>query len=866
MSSRWTRWLLASGAVRHPDDAASIGTVLLSLFLVAPPEGWHAWGRQARRFFPHVDFDRLRLSDALRIVLQCLWLLLVRRPGEARHGLDLRQVLPRERRRWSERRHLEGALRLYWLRFKAWAVRRFPALLDRSRLRGSVEHAALHPFWDHWLASYACYALAVLLAVVCITTPFDIASQALFVVLLLAMALWVRRVPGPVPTLILVVFSITVSTRYIWWRATSTINDDTMANLIAGVVLLCAELYAWVVLLLGFFQTSWMLRRKVVALPADPGLWPSVDVFIPTYNEPLRVLKPTIYAAQALDWPKDKLNVYILDDGSREEVRRFAEEIGVGYLIREQHNHAKAGNINHALTLTDGEFVAIFDCDHIPTRSFLQVTMGGFLGDEKLALVQTPHHFFSPDPFERNLNSFRKVPNENELFYGRVQDGNDLWNATFFCGSCAVLRRGPLEEIGGIAVETVTEDAHTSLKLHRRGYRSAYLNLVQAAGLATESLSAHIGQRIRWARGMTQIFRTDNPLFGKGLSLAQRICYSNAMLHFLYGIPRTVFLTAPLAFLLLHAYTIYAPAMAIVLYVLPHMIFATITNSRMHGQFRRSYWGEIYETVLAWYITLPTTIALLFPKLGKFNVTAKGGLVEESYFDWNITKPYLVLLSLNLLGLLAGGYRLVTGPNDELGTVLVNMAWTGYNLFLLGAALAVAKESRQVRVTHRVHARLPLTLHLPDGKCLPCHSSDYSEGGMAIVMPHAVKLAPDTPLHVSLRRSGRSFAFPCLTVFTKGNRLSLRFSALSRQQEMDLVQCTFGRADAWLRDEARAHEGTPMHGLRDIFRLGRDGFRLLITQALDYLDPLPSRLLVLVHRLATLLPRQRAPHTIQGKP
>ncbi|TXQ66230.1 glycosyltransferase family 2 protein, partial [Escherichia coli] len=146
---------------------------------------------------------------------------------------------------------------------------------------------------------------------------------------------------------------------------------------------------------------------------------------------------------------------------------------------------------------------------------------------------------------------FRKTPNEGTLFYGLVQDGNDMWDATFFCGSCAVIRRGPLDEIGGIAVETVTEDAHTSLRLHRRGYTSAYMRIPQAAGLATESLSAHIGQRIRWARGMVQIFRLDNPLFGKGLKLVQRVCYANAMLHFLSGIPRLIFLTAPLAFLLL---------------------------------------------------------------------------------------------------------------------------------------------------------------------------------------------------------------------------------------------------------------------------------------------------------------------------
>src|SRR5450830_1934892 len=92
-----------------------------------------------------------------------------------------------------------------------------------------------------------------------------------------------------------------------------------------------------------------------------------------------------------------------------------------------------------SVATTDGEYVAIFDCDHIPTRSFLQVCMGWFLKDDKMAMLQTPHVFFSPDPFEKNLETFHRTPNEGELFYGVVQDGNDLWNASFFCGSCAII-------------------------------------------------------------------------------------------------------------------------------------------------------------------------------------------------------------------------------------------------------------------------------------------------------------------------------------------------------------------------------------------------------------------------------------------
>ncbi|SQC07877.1 cellulose synthase catalytic subunit [Klebsiella pneumoniae] len=67
------------------------------------------------------------------------------------------------------------------------------------------------------------------------------------------------------------------------------------------------------------------------------------------------------------------------------------------YIARTSHEHAKAGNINNALKYAKGEFVSIFDCDHVPTRSFLQMTMGWFLKEKELAMMQTPHHFFSPE-------------------------------------------------------------------------------------------------------------------------------------------------------------------------------------------------------------------------------------------------------------------------------------------------------------------------------------------------------------------------------------------------------------------------------------------------------------------------------------
>lgn len=534
--------------------------------------GWQRIIQDRRRLYPHISPERPRPLDILRYLVQTLWLVI---------------TLPQDESGRSERQRFKAFQPLFRWRQRGYQwLDTLSARVQTGNVDERIEQRLqrLSPLTRR-LIFIGAALFASLLALLCISQPFGLMTQFIFVVLLWCLAMLVRRVPGRFPTMMLIVLSLTVSCRYLWWRYTSTLNWDDPLSLVFGLLLIAAETYAWVVLVLGYFQTLWPLNRQPVSMPTTLDQWPSVDLLVPTYNEPLSVVKPTIYAAMGIDWPKDRLNIFLLDDGSREEFREFAASVGVNYVVRPTHEHAKAGNINHALkTRCRSEFVSIFDCDHVPTRAFLQMTIGWFIKDPKLAMLQTPHHFFSPDPFERNLGRFRRTPNEGSLFYGLVQDGNDTWDATFFCGSCAVLRRSALDEIGGIAVETVTEDAHTSLRLHRRGYASAYIRIPQAAGLATESLSAHIGQRIRWARGMVQIFRLDNPLFGKGLKWVQRLCYANAMLHFLSGIPRLIFLLAPLAFLLCHAYIIYAPALAIAIYVLPHMLHTSLTNSRIQGR------------------------------------------------------------------------------------------------------------------------------------------------------------------------------------------------------------------------------------------------------------------------------------------
>lgn len=701
---------------------------------------------------------------------------------------------------------------------------------DRYKFGKLNEYAKLVLEWQGWEQRYwraAAMVVAFAFYIFSMTMPLSLLGQSIYGIGVFALSLYLRRYTGTLFTIIMIVFSINASSRYLYWRLTESLDLHNWMDGVFGVVLLAAEIYAWSVLLLGYVQTIWPLKRKPEPLPEDDALWPTVDIYITTYNETLKVVRPTVLAALAIDWPRDKLKIYILDDGRREEFREFAQSVGVEHLTRDNNIHAKAGNINAALAKTSGEFVAIFDCDHIPARSFLQMTMGWFLRDAKLGMLQTPHHFLSPDPFERNLGTFRRVPNEGELFYGLIQDGNDLWNATFFCGSCAVTRRTILLEVGGVAVETVTEDAHTALKMHRYGYNTAYISIPQAAGLATESLSIHVGQRIRWARGMAQIFRVDNPFLGKGLSLMQRLCYSNAMLHFFYGLPRMVFLLAPLSYLFFEARIIHASAIVILAYAFPHLAHANVTNSRMQGAHRHSFWAELYEATLAWYIFRPTLVALFNPKFGKFNVTAKGGLVAKDFLDWEIGAPYLIMLVLNVAGLLIGLVRLFWWNAFEASTVALNLMWTVYNLVILGATIAVATETKQVRTNHRINCNQRAMLKLASGRRFVCRANDYSEGGLGLEMPQADMAPLHSEVRVSLFVGEREFVFPARVVFSKNKALGIEFEPLDLHQQMNLVQCTLARADAWLDWSEHRQVDRPLAGLKEIMYHSMKGYQHL---------------------------------------
>ena len=362
-------------------------------------------------------------------------------------------------------------------------------------------------------------------------------------------------------------------------------------------------------------------------------------------------------------------------------------------------------------------------------------------------------------------------------------------------------------KLAGSAVETVTEDAHTSLRMQIRGWNTAYINIPQAAGLATESLSSHVGQRIRWARGMVQILRVDNPLTRKKLGIAQRLCYFNAMVHFLYAIPRLIFLTSPLVFLLLRHKNIRGYSLTIMAYALSHIVLSSLSNSRIQGQFRHSFWNEVYEAVLAPYILMPTMMALLNPRLGKFNVTAKGGLVPKSFFDRKIAWPYIVFsapkhswtcfFDTGILLLGRGSHR---DYRDEPDLDALQHHY-------LGTACAVAFESEQKREHVRVALQIPVEVHSQNAGDLRGETIDFSNGGLAVRIPKGLDIDEGESVKLSFTSNFVKEDIPATVVGYENGRLRFRFNPLSLHQEETLTKILYSRADSWLNwNEKREHD------------------------------------------------------------
>lgn len=263
-----------------------------------------------------------------------------------------------------------------------------------------------------------------------------------------------------------VTVTLVLGLNYIVWRWLDSVNWSAWW---IAVPLVVAETYSFVDVAL-FGATMWRARNRPAPPAPVDGL--TVDVFVTTYDEPVDLVMRTAVAARDIRYPH---HTWVLDDGSRPELAAAARAAGVGYLERSEDwtdrpRHAKAGNLNNALFATEGEFLLVLDADQIPEPEILDHTLGYFT-DDQVALVQTPQFF-------TNVTSADPLGSQAPLFYGPIQQGKDGWNAAFFCGSNAVLRRDALMQLGLVGYVRDTErsvrDAlHTSRRVLDRARRGA---------------------------------------------------------------------------------------------------------------------------------------------------------------------------------------------------------------------------------------------------------------------------------------------------------------------------------------------------------------------------------------------------------
>lgn len=554
-----------------------------------------------------------------------------------------------------------------------------------------------------------------------ITAPTSHQSQITLAFTLFIITLFLIKYQNEYIKLMIILFGLIISLRYFYWRTFNTLNlDEGFLNAFLSVLLYLAELYSIIILLLGSFISLRLLNRESIPITKREE-YPTVDVFIPTYNEPVEIVKVTALAAVSMDYPPEKFNVYILDDGGtaqklsdpdpekrKENIERarqlkeFVQQVGgnLHYLTRERNLHAKAGNINEALKKTNGELILILDCDHVPAEDFLKRTVGFFNQYPNMFLVQTPHSFYNPDPLEKNLGIFRIVPSEADMFYKHIQKGLDFWGASFFCGSAAILRRKYLEEVGGIQGSTITEDAETALELHARGYDSGYYARPMVYGLQPETFSAFIVQRTRWAQGMIQIFLLKNPLLKKGLKWYQKLSYLNANVFWFFGFARFIFLIAPVLYPILGVRIYNASLEDSLTYAIPHFVFSILVSYYLYARTRWNFFSEIYEAIQSIFI-LPAIISVIIsPRKPTFKVTPKGENLEEEFLT-PFYKPVYILFHIIVLSFFFSIYRWINFP-DERGTIVVVIFWQIFNFLILGLGISVLLEKPQRRKAFRI--------------------------------------------------------------------------------------------------------------------------------------------------------------------
>ncbi len=435
-----------------------------------------------------------------------------------------------------------------------------------------------------------------------------------------------------------------------WFHSERAIHIAGWAAIVAGTVYLAWALF-WAIdythwwfaypiafanvqgymSLLSYLFSAW--KYAPAPRPSAPPAG-TLDVFVTTIDESYEVLAPSVVAAVAIGYPHE---TYVLDDGRRDWVRELCAEAGAHWITRPDNRHAKAGNLNHALSVTSGEFIVTLDADFVAAPSMADDLLGHF-ADPKVALVQSPQVFYNTDSFQHFDDGTDW--NEQSLFHNVMMPAKNYWNAVYWCGSPAIVRRAALEAVGGVATGSVTEDIKTSVLMHRTGWRTLFDTRIRARGLAPEDYQRFFRQRLRWTSGGLQLLRTQ--YWRRGFSTGQRLSYLASAGQTFGSLRAMVVYLIPPVVLFGGYFPVHDNFFALSFIVL--MPVVSLGSNFMFG--RSSYRiirNELFGIVgLAAYLT---AYPVLFGAPAGFGVTQKGRVSREGGFP----RSLYLLVGLTLM-------------------------------------------------------------------------------------------------------------------------------------------------------------------------------------------------------------------------
>jgi cellulose synthase (UDP-forming) len=627
-------------------------------------------------------------------------------------------------------------------------------------------------------------------------------------------------------TVVAILLILTI--RYVIWRSLSTLNVGTAMNGVFSMGLFILEMLT---IFNGVLQLFLLVQTRdrrneadELAIAVQTGAFaPRVDVFVPTYNEPEFILRRTIIGCQAMTYPHK--TIYLLDDTRRPEMKALAAELGCEYMSRPDNLHAKAGNLNHAIARTHGDLMVCFDADFVPTRNFLDRTIGFFL-DEKVALVQTPQSYYSADPIARNLGLENILVPEQEVFYRQIQPVRDGTNSVVCAGTSFVMRRSALQSTGGeFVTSSLSEDYFTSVRLSGKGYRLIYLDEKLSAGAAPDDMGAQATQRLRWAQGTLQaFFIKENPLTIPGLSAMQRIAHLTGIVHWFTSLSRVGFLLIPLAYSFLDVIPVRATPEEVVFYFLPQYVVHLIVFSWLSDRSRSAFLSDIYDVVLCFPLALTVLQTMLNPFAKGFKVTPKGTQSDRLRFNWNLAAPLAILFVATAISLWLNLGKCVmhmstyTQSMESVKGLDLGWFWSSYNLVLIGVALLVMLDLPKPDAYEWFNLRRVVTINMLEDSNLERAklkrtqfwgvTSAFSEVGATISITQsglpAIPKGETLPVTIEIMEEGLKLQGQMIgTGFSEGfPQANISFEQVTLAQHRCLVELLFCRPGQWRRQYA----------------------------------------------------------------